>query len=411
MNPEPMTNFKNRTVWIGDNLDVMRGINSNSIDLIYLDPPFNSNKNYSAPIGSKAAGAAFKDTWSLSDLDTAWTGLIAEQHPAIYKVLEAAQAAHGKSMQSYLCMMAVRLLEMHRILKDTGSLYLHCDPTASHYLKLLLDTVFGQSQFRNECVWCYASGGVSKRWFGKKHDVILLYSKSNTYNFNPQYRPYSEGTVERGLTQYKKNINEKYTLSSKGAIQNDWWADITPLLSPTSYERLGYPTQKPKALLQRIIRASSNKGDIVLDPFAGCATACVVAEDEGRQWIGIDLSPVAGKLVRERLHDPKYRTFYPESQIFLRDSDLPVRSDIGKLPNYRKRKHILFGEQEGCCAGCREAFPFKVFEVDHIVPKSKGGTDHPDNLQMLCGHCNKIKGAKSQAYLISKLREMAYVEA
>ena len=148
-----MTNFADRTIWTGDNLDILRGINSDSVDLIYLDPPFNSNRNYAAPVGSSAAGAAFKDTWTLSDLDVAWMGLIADEQPAMYKVLEAAGLTHGKGMQSYLCMMAVRLLEMRRVLKDSGSIYLHCDPTASHYLKLLMDSVFGSGLFLNEMTW------------------------------------------------------------------------------------------------------------------------------------------------------------------------------------------------------------------------------------------------------------------
>ncbi len=135
-------NFVDKTVWTGDNLDILRGMNSETVDLIYLDPPFNSNKNYEAPVGSKAAGAAFKDTWSLSDLDVAWMGLIADEHPPIAYILDASGRAHGKGMQSYLTMIAVRLLEMRRVLKDTGTIYLHCDPYASHYLKMLMDSIF-----------------------------------------------------------------------------------------------------------------------------------------------------------------------------------------------------------------------------------------------------------------------------
>ena len=135
-------NFVNRTLWTGDNLDILRGMNSETVDLIYLDPPFNSNQDYSAPVGSAAAGAAFKDTWTLSDLDVAWMGLIADEHPAIAYMLDTTGKVHGKGMQSYLTMMAVRLLEMRRVLKPTGSIYLHCDPTASHYLKMLMDSIF-----------------------------------------------------------------------------------------------------------------------------------------------------------------------------------------------------------------------------------------------------------------------------
>ena len=146
-------NFKNRTLWTGDNLDIMRGLNSKTVDLIYLDPPFNSNRDYAAPIGSAAAGAAFKDSWTLSDVDHAWHGEIAEANPGLYRVIDAAREAHGKGMQSYLIMMAMRLLEMKRLLNDSGSVYLHCDPTASHYLKMVMDAVFGHDAYKNEITW------------------------------------------------------------------------------------------------------------------------------------------------------------------------------------------------------------------------------------------------------------------
>ena len=171
-------NFVDKTIWTGDNLDILRGLNSESVDLIYLDPPFNSNRDYAAPVGSRAAGAAFKDTWTLSDLDVAWMGLIADEHPAIYRTIEAAGLTHGKGMQSYLCMMAVRLLEMRRVLKDTGSVYLHCDPTASHYLKSLMDAVFGAAQFQNEITWqrTTAPQRFGSLWQELRHDTVLLES-------------------------------------------------------------------------------------------------------------------------------------------------------------------------------------------------------------------------------------------
>ena len=397
-------NFVNRTLWTADNLDILRGMNAETADLIYLDPPFNSNRNYSAPVGSKAAGAAFKDTWTLSDLDVAWMGLIADEHPAIAHILSSTGVSHGKGMQSYLTMMAVRLLEMRRVLKPTGSIYLHCDPFASHYLKQLMDAIFGIVNFRNEIVWCYASGGVSKRWFGKKHDVILFYTKSSDYHFNPQYRPYSDGTLQRGLTQYKKNLNQDYELREQGAIQNDWWADIKPLLSPTQYERVGYPTQKPLALLDRIILASSNEGDLVLDPFCGCATACVAAENLGRQWIGIDISPKAAELVNLRLSETMGGLFH--NRLVTNRMDTPRRTDIDAPKNYRQNKHVLYGSQEGRCAGCRTAFEYRHMEVDHVIPQASGGTDHLENLQLLCGHCNRVKGDRPQEYLVARLREM-----
>ena len=171
-------NFVGPTIWTGDNLDILRGLNSDSVDLVYLDPPFNSNRDYSTPVGRAAAAATFKDTWTLSDLDVAWMGLIADEHPAMYKTLEAAGMTHGKGMQSYLCIVSVRLLEMRRVLKDTGNIYLHCDPTASHYLKLVMDSVFGAAQFRNEIIWKRTSAHNSSRRYGPNHDAILFYNNS-----------------------------------------------------------------------------------------------------------------------------------------------------------------------------------------------------------------------------------------
>ena len=189
-------NFVDKTIWTGDNLDILRGMNSECVDLIYLDPPFNSNKNYSAPVGSKAAGAAFKDTWTLDDLDVAWMGLIADEQPAIANLLHAARLTHGKGMQSYLTMMAVRLIEMRRVLKDTGSIYLHCDPYASHYLKLLMDAVCGQGRFIGEIVWRKYGGhkNTASRKFTTETDTIFFYSKTDTYTFNRVYRPLADTT-------------------------------------------------------------------------------------------------------------------------------------------------------------------------------------------------------------------------
>lgn len=168
-----MRNFKDRTLWTGDNLPILRGLNSESVDLIYLDPPFNSKANYAAPIGSEAAGAEFKDTWSLSDIDVEWINLIEAKHPTLYRVLLAAMSPGDKS---YLAYMAVRLLEMRRILAPTGSIYLHCDPTMSHYLKLVMDAIFGKHQFQNEVIWSYRRWPAKTSQYQRMHDVLLFYS-------------------------------------------------------------------------------------------------------------------------------------------------------------------------------------------------------------------------------------------
>ena len=276
-------NWANRTLWTSDNLPVMRGMNSETADLIYLDPPFNSKKDYAAPIGSKAAGAVFQDTWGLDDVKQEWAEDLEADNTATWSTITAAGFTHGESAQAYITYMAIRLLEMRRLLKPTGSIYLHCDPTMSHYLKLLMDAVFGAKNFRNEIVWCYRGAGYPKKDFGAKHDTILRYSKGKKYTFNlDEVRgPYAQATVER-FKHYIGNVRGdanygQQSLNPKGRRPDDWW-QIQPIAPSDKRERTGYPTQKPLALLECIIKASSNPGDMVLDPFCGCATTCVAAE-------------------------------------------------------------------------------------------------------------------------------------
>ena len=453
-------NFADKTIWTGDNLDILRGMNSECVDLIYLDPPFNSNQNYAAPVGSAAAGAAFKDTWTLSDLDVAWMGLIADEQPATAHVLKTAGLTHGKGMQSYLTMMAVRLMEMHRVLKPTGSLYLHCDPTASHYLKLLMDAFFGASNFMAEITWKRTSAHSDSRTFGNVADIVLFYGDQININdvrvpYDPAYiaryyryddgdgrgpytldnmtspnpRPnmtyewrghpppvkgwrYSLETMaklhDEGRIWYPDNPNQRprlkrYLNEMPGNVVDNIWTDIPPINSQAK-ERIGYPTQKPLALLERIIKASSNEGNIVLDPFCGCATACIAADKLGRKWVGIDISPKAVELVNMRLQQTMGSLFH-HGYVTAR-TDIPRRTDIEAPIPYRQNKHILFGQQEGLCNGCKGDFPFKLFEVDHRVPRSRGGTDHLDNLQLLCSSCNRIKGDRPHEYLVARLAEI-----
>ena len=328
-------------------------MNSASIDLIYLDPPFHSNANYAAPIGGEAADAAFKDTWGLNDINLAWHGEIKHEQEGLYALLQATRQVHGDSMMSFLIYMAIRIMEMRRLLKSTGSVYLHCDPNTGHYLKLLMDSVFGKANFRNEIVWQKNAKNNAAKKFGSVHDTIFAYAASATSGFNPQRAPYSKEYINKtfrhnedgepytldglrdntagmayeykgrvgkwwvsldgmkkldaqGLLVFPENgktiYRKRHLRDAKGRLVSDIWTDC--FLGPNAKERLGYTTQKPLALLKRIIEASSNEGDIVLDPFCDCGTTIDAARRLKRSWVGIDISPFAIDLVRRvRLKD------------------------------------------------------------------------------------------------------------
>ncbi len=309
MTKEGNLNIEPSTIFCHDNLEILQGINTECIDLIYLDPPFNKKKQFVAPVGSSAEGAAFSDIFRQEDIKDDWVLSIKEDSPSLYELLDFIRKSGGRTSYNfcYLAYMAIRLIECRRILKDIGSIYLHCDPTMSHYLKLILDCIFGEQNFRNEIIWHYRRWTGKAKRFQKLHDILFFYSKSNKYNFNQIYTGYTEGSKQRKeqgvLHRFKRGdkplLVSDGTLDSKGVSENDVWH--IPFIAPSSKERTGYPTQKPLALLERIINASSNEGDIVLDPFCGCATTCVAAEKLKRKWIGIDVSHKAYELVKERL--------------------------------------------------------------------------------------------------------------
>ncbi len=301
------------TLYYGDNLDILKNhIKDETVNLIYLDPPFQSGKNYNqifqpAAFGVKGATSqiqAFGDTWIWGP-EAEWeyteliTGTLTTEPPG-QKLIDLMKAMRGYltecSLLAYLCMMAPRLVEMRRALKDVGSIYLHCDPTASHYLKLLMDAVFGVNNFRNEIVWCYKTGGASKRSFGRKHDTIFFYSKTDKYKFNPQKeKSYMMHTYGFKKSDFKVDEKGQYSW----VITKDWWE--IPAVGSATKERLGYPTQKPEALLERIITASSNEGDLILDPFCGCGTTIAVAEKLRREWTGIDITYLSIDVIKKRL--------------------------------------------------------------------------------------------------------------
>ena len=359
-------------LFFGDNLEVLReNIPPESVDLIYLDPPFNSNAEYNVLFKSpqdktSAQAGAFLDTWTWGE-EANWAFReVMTQGGGVARYLDALRSALGESdMMAYLVMMAVRLSALHAVLKPTGSLYLHCDPTASHYLKVLLDAIFGPEHFRNEIVWQRTNAHNTANQFGRVHDIILFYAKSRQTVWNNIYLPYSPEQMKRykraadgrlytcqDMTAPRPDSNSgkfewRGTMPSTGrgwgySLEQleDWWAEgriavkrdgtprmdglisylddmpgkplqsiwtDIPRISNTSAERIGYPTQKPVALLDRIIRASSNEGGVVLDPFCGCGTTIEAAQRTKRQWIGIDIAIHAIKVIETRLqeHFPK----------------------------------------------------------------------------------------------------------
>lgn len=339
------------TLFYGDNLDILRrDIADESVDLIYLDPPFNSNRSYNVLFKSRSGDdaqaqvEAFDDTWTWSQqAEALYTSMIQGGAPAqVADALEAMRRLLGDNdVLAYLVMMAARLVELHRVLKPTGSLYLHCDPTASHYLKIVLDAIFGPTRFRNEIVWrrtpFKGSSKARSQQLPKSHDVILFYSKGDSWTWLAPTEPYSDKYLARfkwddgdGRGVYRKTLlktyseataerlkaenrwidptkpgakpsYKQYLAESPGSSQlDDVWTDIN-MINPQAAERLGYPTQKPVALLDRLIRASSSPSDVVLDPFCGCGTTIDAAQKLGRRWVGIDVTYLAVDLIDKRL--------------------------------------------------------------------------------------------------------------
>lgn len=354
-------------LYYGDNLEIMRNhVKDESITLIYLDPPFNSQASYNILFAEKNGTAsaaqieAFEDTWHYDmSAESSYWEAVKYGPKALAELLQALRGSLGASdMMAYIVMMAVRLVEMRRVLASDGSIFLHCDPTASHYLKLVMDSIFGPKYFRNEIIWkrTLPHGNV-RQMFGRSHDVIFFYCKGDKPVWNQQFDPHRKEYIEQfyrytdpdtgrryrlvscinpnpnrpnltyewnevtkvwkwtkermkkadeeGLLVYSKNgipSYKNYLDEMKGTAMQDVWEDIPPLMG-SSRERLGYQTQKPEALLERIIKASSNEGDVVMDPFCGCGSAIAVAEKLHRRWIGIDITHLAITLMKRRLED------------------------------------------------------------------------------------------------------------
>ena len=444
-------NWRNRTLFHGDNLIFLRAMNSGCVDLIATDPPFKKGRDFHATPDSLADGASFQDRWTWErDVHDDWTDQLQDDHPAAWAVIDWSRLSYGDDMGAFLCFMAVRLLEMHRVLKPTGSIYLHCDPDASHYLKTLMDAIFGRHHFRNEIVWCYKTGGRAKQHFPRKHEYLLWYGRhrtSHTFSYDAVSLPRDPSTMHEPVLiddagqPYQRNFKAgreyRYYLD-KGVLPDDWWTDIQAL-NPASKERYGYPTQKPLALYDRIIRASSQPGDVVLDPFCGCATTPVAAERcgwkpdrrdseqvlEPRQWVGIDIWDGAHKAILDRMENEGFFTT-GRSHHQLSSGDIhyvtepPERTDAGETaaPFLRVKKRVpeppgpkmsrgemyahLLDQHGLTCQGCDRVFDDPLYlELDHNTPRSDGGVNHISNRVLLCGPCNRIK---SNIYTLSGLR-------
>ena len=293
----------------GDNLDVLKDLPGECVDLIYLDPPFNSNQFYVAAFGDKGmVRAQLRDIWRWTvETENAFQRL---PHGRLLNCLRGIilQAGEQSKMAAYCVFMGRRLAEMHRVLKPTGSIYLHCDPHANAYLRILMDAIFGEKQFRNEIVWCYTGpGSPQMRQFNRKHDVIFWYAKGGEWTFNKDdiRISHKDGGPHPGGFKGGATKPDDPHYGSQGKIPETWWTDIA-IAARSSSQYLGYPTQKPLALLERIIRASSNLGDLVLDPFCGCGTAADAAASLGRGYLGIDISGIAVRVMQQRLESRGY---------------------------------------------------------------------------------------------------------
>ena len=483
-------------------------MNSESVDLIATDPPFNKGKDFHATPDSLAAGAKFQDRWSWErDVHEEWTDLIKDDYPRLMEAIESARYAHSDGMGAYMCFMAVRMLAMHRVLRPTGSIYLHCDPTASHYLKAVMDAIFGWQCFRNEIIWRRSAAHNAADRFGPNHDVILFYAKPH-YKHTTLFSPYLNGYVaeyfnesdvrgryrkqelhgsgtrngvsgkpwrgfdptakgrhwavpsklvlslgidpnlpqhdkmdalyDKGFVNLESNYlpqYRQYLADSPGVPLQDVWAyqpytkgvlrgnddeidkDVRWIPERDKKERVGFPTQKPIGLYARMILSSTKEEDVVLDPFAGCATTCVAAEQLGRKWIGIDIWEKAHEVVLDRLKrevglfgDVTFTDQLPErtddgdiAAPFLRVKERVKEPEGPRWTRAQMYEHLL--TQHGTrCMGCDRAFDDpRYLELDHNTPRADGGWNHISNRILLCGPCNR---AKSNIYTLSGLRRL-----
>ena len=481
-------NFPDNILYEMDNLAVLRGMNSATVDLIATDPPFNTKRNRAGTAGFYVDNwrwgdaGILPDQWRWNEVHPVWLEQIRDENQALFEVIETTAHSHGDDIAAFLCFLSVRLLECRRLLKPTGSIYLHCDPAANGYIRMAMDAIFGAKNFRNEVVWKRSQGAKNAAGrYHSEHDTIFYYVKSPKFTWNPVYVPLAQDVIdewyryvdengerynvgdlqapgsggyeyeflgatrkwrhpeskmlellEQGQIVHKSTVAtsnrevagiKRYLSESKGALVGDIWQDIK-LLGRRSREATGSPDQKPLALYERIILASSNEGDLVLDPFAGCATTIIAARRHNRRWVGIDRRkdaryhivcrmaaiPAAERAKLEQRPDladwlngqlAKYEAHF--------STDAPVRTDAGEtaapaLPGVyiadersklrHSEMHAILWQQFGSqCWACDFVAPWPEYlELDHVNPKSDGGSNHLDNRALLCRPCNGKKG-------------------
>ena len=489
-------NAINRGVYIADNLDFLRSLNDECIDLVCIDPPFAKNDTFKADKlkaalsdeeksielallrhwGIESAGDAqraniqwvedertkggYKDIWSWEDdIHEDWIAELETHHVGISKAIDACRYTHGEGTAAYLCYMAIRLIEMHRVLKPNGSLWVHCDTTANSYIRQLLDGIFGEDKLRNEVVWHYGKWTNDARQFQQNHDTIYFYTKGDTWTFNPEYfmSDDKKRKLKAGYSVNRPNgvkqliVYDRAKAASKiaggdydkvvyrdqsnpGVVMHDVWHDIN-ILNSQSIERTHYPTQKPHQLAERIIKASSNPGDVVLDCFAGCAYVAIAAEKTDRRWVACDINPRAWTIFKRQLNKPELIQVqcndYTTGQQVIGSvptvtvhgpAELPLRtSTVNKTqpptftPPERKFKVpasiiperemlvelLELSDYSAWCCGFANRMPSgKVirttdnFQLDHIDPKSKQGSNDILNRAPMCQSHNNRKGTR-----------------
>ncbi len=480
-------NFPDNTLYEMDNLDVLRGMNSHTIDLIATDPPFNTKRNRSGSAGQYVDNWKWGDTgvlpdqWKWNEVHPKWLEEIKDNHTALYHAIDAVKHCQGEDTAAFLCFLSVRLIEMHRILKDTGSIYLHCDHTANAYIRMCMDAIFGYKHFRNEITWERHTGNNNAKRYSNVADTLLYYTKGRSTTWNQQYGPLSKDKLKeynrsdpdgrqwttgdltapnstnmfewkgttpttRGWAFTYEQLEQMYAAGriitdkegrpfkrgrkmyldeSKGVPLKNIWTDIKRI-GNTSDERTGSPDQKPLKLYERIIKASSNEGDLVLDPFCGCATTIIAANNLNRRWIGIDrrkdaryhiITRLMGITKEERKRLEKYATnttwLDKQTQPYEMhyQTEPPTRTDTEKTTSptlahvypvetehqlSHAEMHTLLTDQFGIqCWGCNFIPPDKRYlHLDHIIPKTDGGTNDIDNRALLCQPCNTKKSNK-----------------